>query len=263
MVAGMLEELEVVSVTTIYILNYSVCRPGAIITELEKWYRSEARLETHYLRNASHYPKTLFWITKVFQLLQNISELPKSGWNTLHLFLIIFWKWKSLSRVLFFATPMDYTVHGILQARILELGIAQLLQGIVPAQGSNPGLPTLQADSLPAEPQEKPKNTGVGSLSLPQWIFLIQESNWGLLHCRWILYQLSFQGSPLLPSKYIQSLSASLEVWGRYCIFCPVYTRVATREESGGLGVPSRRGLTPRGSLECNPEIPAFPGEEN
>ena len=24
----------------------------------------------------------------------------------------------------------------------------------------------------------------------------------------------------------------------------------------------SRRGLTPRGSLECNPEIPAFPGEE-
>ena len=27
--------------------------------------------------------------------------------------------------------------------------------------------------------------------------------------------------------------------------------------------VPSRRGLTPRGSLECNPEIPASPGEEN
>ena len=34
------------------------------------------------------------------------------------------------------------------------------------------------------------------------------------------------------------------------------------REESGVLGFPSRRGLTPRGSLECNPEIPAFPGEE-
>ena len=39
-------------------------------------------------------------------------------------------------------------------------------------------------------------------------------------------------------------------------------TRVASREESGVLGFPSRRGLTPRGSLECNPEIPAFPGEE-
>ena len=38
-------------------------------------------------------------------------------------------------------------------------------------------------------------------------------------------------------------------------------SRVATREESGVLGFPSRRGLTPRGSLECNPEIPAFPGD--
>ena len=39
-------------------------------------------------------------------------------------------------------------------------------------------------------------------------------------------------------------------------------TRFATREESGVLGFPSRRGLTPRRSLQCNPEIPAFPGEE-
>ena len=38
-------------------------------------------------------------------------------------------------------------------------------------------------------------------------------------------------------------------------------SRVATREESGVLGFPSRRGLTPRGSLECNPEIPAIPGD--
>ena len=30
-------------------------------------------------------------------------------------------------------------------------------------------------------------NTGVGSLSLLQGIFLMQESNWGLLHCRWNL----------------------------------------------------------------------------
>ena len=47
--------------------------------------------------------------------------------------------------------PMDYTVHGILQA----------------------------------------KNTGVGSLSLLQWIFPTQEWNRGFRHCRWILYQLS------------------------------------------------------------------------
>ena len=56
----------------------------------------------------------------------------------------------------------------------------------------------LQADSLPAEPQGKPKNTGVGNLSLLQRIFLTQESNRGLLLCRRILYQLSYQGSPKL-----------------------------------------------------------------
>ena len=44
------------------------------------------------------------------------------------------------------------------------------------------------------------QNTGVGSLSLLQQIFPAQELNWGLLHCRWILYQLSYQGSPPNPS---------------------------------------------------------------
>ena len=39
------------------------------------------------------------------------------------------------------------------------------------------------------------QNTGVGSLSLLQGICLTQELNWGLLHCRWILYKLSYQGS--------------------------------------------------------------------
>ena len=45
------------------------------------------------------------------------------------------------------------------------------------------------------EPQGKPKNTGVGSLFLLQQIFLTQDSNWGLLHYRQILYQLSYWGS--------------------------------------------------------------------
>ena len=40
------------------------------------------------------------------------------------------------------------------------------------------------------------QNTGVGSLSLLQGIFPTQGSNPGLLHCRWILYQLSHKGSP-------------------------------------------------------------------
>ena len=42
------------------------------------------------------------------------------------------------------------------------------------------------------------KNTKVSCHFLLQGIFLTQESNLGLQHCRQILYQLSHQGSPLL-----------------------------------------------------------------
>ena len=60
--------------------------------------------------------------------------------------------------------------------------------------GIKPRSPTFQADSLPSESPGKLKNTGVGSLSPLQGIFWAQELDWGLLHCRWILYQLSYQG---------------------------------------------------------------------
>ena len=82
------------------------------------------------------------------------------------------------------------------------VGSLSLFQWIFPTQGSNPALPTLQADSLPAEPQGKPKNTGVGSLSLLQGSLPTQELNQGLLHCRWILYQLSYQGSTIYNNSY-------------------------------------------------------------
>ena len=39
------------------------------------------------------------------------------------------------------------------------------------------------------------QNNGVGSFSLLQGIFPTQKLNWDLLHCRWILYQLNYQGS--------------------------------------------------------------------
>ena len=68
--------------------------------------------------------------------------------------------------------------------------------GDLPNPGIEPRSSALQADSLPSEPSRKPKNTGVGSLSLLQGIFLTWESNRGLLHCRQILYQLSYQGNP-------------------------------------------------------------------
>ena len=51
---------------------------------------------------------------------------------------------------------MDYTVHGILQARILEW-VAFPSPGDLPNPGIEPRSPALQVDSLPAEPQGKPK----------------------------------------------------------------------------------------------------------
>ena len=63
--------------------------------------------------------------------------------------------------------------------------------GDLPNPWTEPRSSALQADSLPVEPPGKPKRSGVGSLSFLQWIFLIQESNWGILHCMQILYLLS------------------------------------------------------------------------
>ena len=76
------------------------------------------------------------------------------------------------------------------------VGSCSLLQGNLPNPGIKLKSPALQADSLPSKPWVKPRNTRVGSLSLLQAIFLTQESNQVLLHCGWILYQLSYQGSP-------------------------------------------------------------------
>ena len=67
----------------------------------------------------------------------------------------------------------------------------------LPNLGIKPRAPTLQVDSSPAEPQGKPKNTIVGNLSFLQLIFPPQELNQGLLHCTWISYQQSCQGSSM------------------------------------------------------------------
>ena len=61
--------------------------------------------------------------------------------------------------------PMDCTVRGILQAINTRVGSLSLLQGIIPTQGLNPGLPC----------------------------------------CRWILYQLSHKGSPRLSQEEAKS----------------------------------------------------------
>ena len=88
-----------------------------------------------------------------------------------------------------------HTVHGILQARILEWVAFPFSRGSS-QPADQPSSPKFKVVSLPAEPQGKPKNTGVGSLSFLRSIFPTQGSNPGLPHCRQILYQLSHKGSP-------------------------------------------------------------------
>ena len=63
--------------------------------------------------------------------------------------------------------PMDYSprgssVHGILQGRILEWVSA----GDIPNPGTEPGSPTLQADSLLSEPPTKPVISIVSTIQI-------------------------------------------------------------------------------------------------
>ena len=97
-------------------------------------------------------------------------------------------------------------LHGLWPTRLLcpwgfsrqeyRSGLPCPPPGDLPNPRIEPRSPTFQADSLPSEPPGNSKNTGVGILSFLQGIFLTQKLNRGVLHCRQILYQLSYQGSP-------------------------------------------------------------------
>ena len=96
--------------------------------------------------------------------------------------------------------PMDYSPQASLSMRILQQecqgGLPCPPPGDLPNPGIEPRSPALRADSLPSEPPRKPMNSRMDRLplSLLQGIFPTQGSNRGLLHCRWILYQLSYEG---------------------------------------------------------------------
>ena len=83
-------------------------------------------------------------------------------------------------------------------------GLSCLPPGDFPNPGIEPRSSSLQADSLLSEPPGKPKNTGVGGLSLLQEDFPTRESNQGLLHGRQTLSQLSYLGSPVIATVRIK-----------------------------------------------------------
>ena len=112
--------------------------------------------------------------------------------------------------------PMDCIVPGILQARLLEW-VAFPFSRVSSQPRIEPRSPSLQADSLPAEPQGTPENTGVGSLSLLQQIFPTQESNQSLLHCRQILYQLSYEGSPMMEKTMKKNMYMHIYITKSLC----------------------------------------------
>ena len=129
----------------------------------------------------------------------DIYYIRNKNWNVFNIYLLkirtispLHGKSESQSRSVMSDSlgPHDYTAHANFEARILEWVAFPFSRGSFQPRSST--LPAMQADSLPAEPQGKPKNTGVGALSLLQWIFPTQELSQGLLHCRQILYQLSY-----------------------------------------------------------------------
>ena len=115
----------------------------------------------------------------------------------MHYLICIFIRMLShFSHVRLFPTPWTVDLQAPLSMGFSRQepwnGLPCFPPGGLPNPRIEPRSPTLQADSLPAEPQGKPKNTGVDSLSLLQRIFLTQGWNRCLLHCRRILYQLNY-----------------------------------------------------------------------
>ena len=84
-------------------------------------------------------------------------------------------KWKSLSRVRLFATPWTTYSPWDSPGQNTGVGSLSLLPGIFPTQGQKPRSPTLQAGSLPAEPQGKP---GIG-ITMQYGCKLQELSTWG------------------------------------------------------------------------------------
>ena len=73
--------------------------------------------------------------------------------------------------------PMDYTIHGILQAKILE---RVAFPGDLPNTGIKPRSPALEADSLTSKPLGKPVMYIILRISGKKWAWYSLLKEW---HC--------------------------------------------------------------------------------
>ena len=85
-------------------------------------------------------------------------------------------------------SPPGSSAHGILQTRILEWVSMPSSRGS-PQPRDKTQVSCFVRGFFTISATREAMNTGLGSLSRLQGIFLDQESNQSLLHCRWVLYQ--------------------------------------------------------------------------
>ena len=132
---------------------------------------------------------------------------------------------------------MDYIVHGILQARIVEWVAVPWRRKWQPTPVFLPGESHGRRSLVGYSPRGRKESDTTEqlhftSLTLLQGIFPTQALNPGLLHCRRILYQLSHQGSPRILEWVASPFSrgSSLD-WTRVsCIAGRFVTNWAIRE---------------------------------
>ena len=104
------------------------------------------------------------------------------------------WKWKLLSCVRLLVIP--WTIQSMEFSRPeYWSGLPFPSPGHLPNPGTKLRSPSLQVDSLPAKPPGKPKNTGVGSLSLLQRTFPTRRKYYNLW-LEWAILSIEFWGLP-------------------------------------------------------------------
>ena len=84
------------------------------VAQVCKYFCVDLGLLTNIVSPVNESDLVYFLISKLFVLSHRVST------HVLPLESSLLWKWKSLGRVRLFATPLDYTVLGILQPRILD-----------------------------------------------------------------------------------------------------------------------------------------------